>query len=137
MTIICFVYYSAAIIKYRQQTSKITSTISQSNNKHSTSQANVELRLLICGLVIFVTMIFIVICFISFVCGLLFPPTNSFVAFGLVAWNYAHTLFCMINPWTLVICSNSLRQSLMAVMRQSVMISTSSNMVHSIVPPLR
>jgi len=135
-TIICFVYYSAAIIKYRQHTSQTTPTISQSNNKHSTDQANTELRLLICGLLIFVTMIFIVICYISFVWSILFPPTNSFVLFGSAVWSYAHTLFCMLNPWTLAICSKSLRQSLMAVIRRLAMKLTSSNMVHEIVPPL-
>jgi hypothetical protein len=133
-TIVGFVYYSAAIIKYRQQTSQTIATISRSNN--STIQANVEYRLLICGLLTFVTMILIVICFISNVFALIFPSGNSFVSFGNAVWIYAHTLFCMLNPWTLAVFSNSSRQSLIAVIRRSVMTSSSSNIVHPIAPSL-
>jgi len=124
-TVVGIICYSLAIIKYRQQMKTITAV-----NKHNSnsSQKNIELSLLMSALLTFVTMIAAVIVMICLVLSSYdvtdFPVTD--------AWTIVNTLFSMVSPWTLLVCSKHLRQSLLADIRKKLGLS-SSNMVHPIV----
>jgi hypothetical protein len=127
-TVVGIIFYSLAIIKYRQQMKTITAVNTHNSNKNNSLQKNIEFSLLMSGLLTFVTMIAAVIVMIF----LLLPTWNLASLTVYNAWTIVNTLFSMVSPWTLLVCSKHLRQSLFADIRKTLGLS-SSNIVHPIV----
>jgi hypothetical protein len=127
-TVVGIIFYSLAIIKYRQQMKTTTAVNTHNSNKSNSLQRNIELNLLMSGLLTFATMIAAVIVMIFMLLYAWnvtdFSPYNT--------WTIVNTLFSMVSPWTLLVCSKHLRQSLFADIRKTLGLS-SSNMVHPIV----
>lgn len=94
---ICIIFYSLAIYKYRQ-------TAIAHNMSNDDENRNIEFRLMLTGLLTFVVMIFVVVLVIMQI------VVNTIVY--LYVWPYVHTMFCMLSPWMLLICSRTLRESM-------------------------
>jgi hypothetical protein len=103
--------YSIAIFKYRQLQLQTSESRQQTT---TTASIAIEFRFLICGLSTFIAMILNVVCDILYLVVLLFED-NQYSPFAInlfTAWSYFIPLLCMLSPWTLLLCSKSVQQSL-------------------------
>jgi hypothetical protein len=102
--------YSIAIYKYRQLQLQTSRLFQQTTTTASTTT---EFRFLMCGLSTFIAMILNVVCDILDVGIILGGNFDSSLAINVyTAWSYLIPLLSILSPWTLLLCSKNVQQSL-------------------------